>query len=237
VQFYAYLTSLVDQEIMKVLQALDHNHSTEKTLIVRISDHGDMAMAHGMQRQKMYNVYRETLNVPMIFSNPRAFPKAQTTQALAGLIDLMPTMADIAGVISDDWTFQGQSLKPVLENPGAEVQDYVHYTYDDDYVTTPNPQDMGPRTFAVSWKKIGNTRSTSIRITARRPSLRCMICAMTKRRNGISRTVGMQLKHRKSSACGSTAALPMSWKSLAPNRTPWSGRPAMLLAQWIDSAW
>ena len=144
VQFYAYLTSLVDQEIMKVLQALDHNRFTEKTLIVRISDHGDMAMAHGMQRQKMYNVYRETLNVPMIFSNPRAFPKAQTTRALAGLIDLMPTMADIAGVKAADWTFQGKSLKRVLEDPGAEVQDYVHYTYDDDYVTTPKPQDMGP---------------------------------------------------------------------------------------------
>jgi arylsulfatase A-like enzyme len=144
VQFYAYLTSLVDQEIMRVLDALDHNHFTEKTLIVRISDHGDMAMAHGMQRQKMYNVYRETLNVPMIFSNPRAFPKAQTTQALAGLIDLMPTMADIAGVKAGDWTFQGKSLKRVLEHPGAEVQDYVHYTYDDDYVTTPRPQDMGP---------------------------------------------------------------------------------------------
>lgn len=143
-QFYAYLTSLVDQEIMKVLQALDHNNFTDKTLIVRISDHGDMAMAHGMQRQKMYNVYRETLNVPMIFSNPRAFPKAQTTKALAGLIDLMPTMADIAGVKAGDWMFQGKSLKRVLENPGTEVQDYVHYTYDDDYVTTPKPQDMGP---------------------------------------------------------------------------------------------
>lgn len=144
VQFYAYLTSLVDQEIMKVLNALEDNNFTDTTLIVRISDHGDMAMAHGMQRQKMYNVYRETLNVPMIFSNPRAFPKAQTTQALAGLIDLMPTMADIAGVKAADWTFQGKSLKRVLENPGAEVQDYVHYTYDDDYVTTPKPQNMGP---------------------------------------------------------------------------------------------
>lgn len=143
-QFYAYLTSLADQEIMKVLQALDDNHFTDQTLIVRISDHGDMAMAHGMQRQKMYNVYRETLNVPMIFSNPRAFPMAQTTQALAGLIDLMPTMADIVGANPADWTFQGKSLKRVLEDPGAEVQDYVHYTYDDDYITTSSPQDMGP---------------------------------------------------------------------------------------------
>jgi choline-sulfatase len=151
-QFYAYLTSLADQEIMKVLNALDEYHFTDKTLIVRISDHGDMAMAHGMQRQKMYNVYRETLNVPMIFANPVAFKphganevsKPQTTQAMAGLIDLMPTIAEIVGIDPADWTFQGRSLKPILENPEAEVQDYVHYTYDDDYVTNNNPQEMGP---------------------------------------------------------------------------------------------
>ena len=55
VQFYAYLTSLVDKEINRVLCALDDNKFTDDTLIVRISDHGDMAMSHGMQRQKMYN--------------------------------------------------------------------------------------------------------------------------------------------------------------------------------------
>lgn len=142
-QFYAYLTSVVDKEIEKVLNALDKAGLTEDTLIVRLSDHGDMAMAHGMQRQKMYNVYRETLNVPMIFSNPIAFPKAETTDALAGLIDLMPTIAEIVGIPQKHWIFQGKSLKPVLDKSKDEVQDYLHFTYDDDYAITPNPQKMG----------------------------------------------------------------------------------------------
>lgn len=144
VQFYAYLTSLVDKEINKVLNALDDAGMTNDTLIVRTSDHGDMSMAHGMQRQKMYNVYRETLNVPMIFSNPVLFPNPVKTTSMAGLIDLMPTIADITGVPKDKWIFQGTSLVPVLENPETEVQDFMHFTYDDTYLTTPDLARMGP---------------------------------------------------------------------------------------------
>jgi len=54
---------------------------TEDTVIVRLSDHGDMDMAHGRQRQKMYNVYQETLNVPLIVSNPRLFPEPRARSA------------------------------------------------------------------------------------------------------------------------------------------------------------
>jgi len=144
IQFYAYLTSLVDKEIAKVLHSLDENGLTDDTLIVRISDHGDMSMAHNMQRQKMYNVYRQTLNIPMIFSNPILFPEAQETHSLSGLIDLMPTLATVAGVNKDHWKFQGKDLTPVLNNPDWEVQPYIHFTYDDDYLTLPDPKEMGP---------------------------------------------------------------------------------------------
>ncbi len=137
-RFYAYLCQRVDQEIMKVLDTLDSTGRTEDTVIFRISDHGDMAMSHGRQRQKMYNVYQETLNVPFIISNPVLFPEGQSTDALAGLIDIMPTLATIADVPDRNaWTFKGYDLTPILENPGASVQDFVHFTYDDMYFYVP----------------------------------------------------------------------------------------------------
>jgi len=144
IQFYAYLTALVDKEINRVLTTLDNNKLTEDTLIIRISDHGDMSMAHGMQRQKMYNVYRQTINVPMIFSNPKLYPEALTTDSLSSLIDIMPTLATIGGVDKSHWKFQGKDLSPVLNDPNLEVQKYTHFTYDDNYFTTHNPADMGP---------------------------------------------------------------------------------------------
>ena len=57
VKFYAYLSSVVDKEINRILKVLEDQAFTENTLIVRISDHGEMAMSHGVQRQKMYNMY------------------------------------------------------------------------------------------------------------------------------------------------------------------------------------
>lgn len=139
-QFYAYLCRHVDHEIMKVLERLDANNLTDDTIIFRISDHGDMAMSHGRQRQKMYNVYRETLNVPFIISNPKLFGTAQESDALVSLIDIMPTLATIAGVPDpSQWTFKGHDLTPLLAAPNAEVQDYIHFTYDDLYFYVPAP--------------------------------------------------------------------------------------------------
>jgi arylsulfatase A-like enzyme len=54
------------------------------------------------------------------------------------LIDLLPTVAGLAGVPDlDRWTFQGRDLSPILSNPRVEVQDYVHFTYEDLYFYVP----------------------------------------------------------------------------------------------------
>ncbi len=138
VRFYAYLNKVVDREIMKVLDALEASGKTKDTLIFRMSDHGEMAMAHGRQRQKMYNVYQETINVPMIFSNPILYRKPEMTDSLGSLIDVLPTLATVAGVPDRDrWVFKGKDLSPILENPKAEVQSAVHFTYADTWLNVP----------------------------------------------------------------------------------------------------
>jgi choline-sulfatase len=132
-RFYAYLNQQVDVQIGRVLDALDANRLTENTLIVRSSDHGELAMSHGRMRQKFYNTYRETLSVPLIVSNPCLFPKPQSTDAFASLIDVLPTLARIVGVPEpEQYGFKGRDLSPVLSNPQASVQDVLHFTYDDD---------------------------------------------------------------------------------------------------------
>ncbi len=132
-RFYAYLCREVDRQILKVLDALDANGLTEETVIVRTSDHGELAMSHGGMREKFYNVYRETINVPLIVSNPRLFPEAQTTEALAGLVDILPTLATLVGVFEPErYGFQGRDLTPILADPTASVQDAIHFTSDED---------------------------------------------------------------------------------------------------------
>ena len=133
-RFYAYLCRHVDRQILEVLQALESSQHHDHTFVIRISDHGDMAMSHGLQRQKMFNMYEETLNVPFLIAHPHAVDGGKTSQALVSLIDLLPTIARLAGVPElDRWTFKGRDLTPILADAGAEVQDYVHFTYEDLY--------------------------------------------------------------------------------------------------------
>lgn len=137
-RFYAYLCKHVDHQILEVLTALQRSKHFDDTVIIRLSDHGDMAMSHGLQRQKMFNIYEETLNVPFIIANHPMIPKGQETDALVSLIDLLPTLANLAAVPDiDRWTFKGKDLTPILANPNAEVQSYLHFTYEDLYFFVP----------------------------------------------------------------------------------------------------
>src|SRR6266571_3716569 len=151
VNFYAYLQKVVDQNIGTVLDALQANPGLyNNTWVIRISDHGEMGLSHGGLRQKLFNAYEETIRVPIVFSNPRYFPNGVQTNALASLIDIMPTLATLANVPNPgQWTFKGHDLTPVITdaiqnpaNPMASVQDSILFMYDDDNPGSPNPQSI-----------------------------------------------------------------------------------------------
>lgn len=144
VNFYAYLHTVVDNQIMQLLDRLDHLKLTESTLIIRTADHGEQALSHSLL-EKFYNAYEESIRIPLVFSNPIAFPQARTTDSLACLLDLVPTLAQLLGVAKDfPGCFMGKDLTPALQNPNsggnnllnccfktAPEQELVHFTYDD----------------------------------------------------------------------------------------------------------
>ncbi len=132
VNFYAYLHQKVDLEIGKVLDALEDQGLTESTVVFRLADHGEMGLSHGGMRQKTFVMYEEALRVPLLISNPLLFPQAVTSDALASLIDLMPTVAALSHIpVPEGWTFRGQDLTPILTDPSRKVQDTILFTYDD----------------------------------------------------------------------------------------------------------
>ncbi|MGO9452419.1 MAG: sulfatase-like hydrolase/transferase [Candidatus Binataceae bacterium] len=132
-QFYAYLNALADTYLMQILDTLDAKGLTANTLIVRVADHGEMGLSHGGLRQKDYTAYEEMIRIPLIFSNPILFPKPVETDCLAGLIDVLPTLATVAGLQAQQqqWSLQGRDLTPLFSSPNVPVQDRILFTYDD----------------------------------------------------------------------------------------------------------
>ena len=80
VNFYAYLHRVVDEKIGRLLEALgdagDPGSLRSRTVVLRCADHGEMGLSHGGLRQKTFNAYEETINVPLVVSNPVLFPGA-----------------------------------------------------------------------------------------------------------------------------------------------------------------
>jgi choline-sulfatase len=140
VRFYAHLHLESDKHFGTILDALEARpHLHRNTLVIRLSDHGEMGLSHGGMRQKAYNAYEETIHVPLVVSNPKLFPGPVQTPVLASLVDLMPTLATIADVPDRAGrTFRGTDLTPVIldavanpANPTASVQSSVLFTTDE----------------------------------------------------------------------------------------------------------
>ena len=137
VSFYAYLHRVIDEKIGRVLRAL--GPLRDRTIIVRCADHGEMGLSHGGLRQKMFNVYEETIRVPLVISSPALFDRPAETNALASLIDVFPTMATLAGADVSGCDVRGRDLTPVIARhgrldgvkPADSVRESIHFTYDD----------------------------------------------------------------------------------------------------------
>jgi len=144
--FYAGLTKLVDEQVGRVLDAIPEE-LRDDTIVIYTSDHGEMGMAHGGMRQKAYNMYEETVNVPLIIHNPQLFPTPRITNAYAALIDLMPTLATIGQVPdSENYLFKGRDLTPLLTDPAQSVQSEILFTFDDIYAGSANGPAINPIT-------------------------------------------------------------------------------------------
>jgi arylsulfatase len=87
----------VDQHIGALLDTLDRLGLASNTLVVTTADHGERGGAHGGMLGKGADIYKETLRVPLIVRHPDV-RGGSLTDALAGGIDLAPTLLGFAGL-------------------------------------------------------------------------------------------------------------------------------------------
>ncbi len=132
--FYGNLMRSSDSYLVNVLDKLEETGLFDNTLIVRTADHGEMGLAHGGLRQKNFNFYEEATRVPLVYSNPKLFPKPAETDALVSHVDFLPTLASLAAAPKGaraNW--QGVDYSQLVLHPSSKrsVQDYVVFTYDD----------------------------------------------------------------------------------------------------------
>jgi uncharacterized sulfatase len=121
---YFASSTFIDDEIGTVVDAVDDNHPD--SVVTFTSDHGHYVGAHGVDT-KGFQMYDEVTNVPLIVRGP-GVAEGETTDALTGLVDLLPTYLDIADAdIPDD--LHGQSVLDVARDPSRDGREEVLLEY------------------------------------------------------------------------------------------------------------
>ncbi|MHB0968897.1 MAG: sulfatase-like hydrolase/transferase [Thermoanaerobaculia bacterium] len=85
----------------------------DSATIIFLSDHGEGLMDHGEQEHGLF-LYREAIHVPLMVKLPKSHGAGRTVAAPAQLLDVMPTVAHVAG-IPNDKTWPGSSLVDLAE--------------------------------------------------------------------------------------------------------------------------
>jgi arylsulfatase len=125
---YAAAISFVDEQLGRVLDALEKRGELENTLILFTSDHGDI-MGDNLLYRKTYSV-EPSVNVPMIVRWPEtlglAAKRGQMRQELVELRDVLPTFLDVADVPVPA-AVEGKSLlDPLRGKPWRETLELEH---------------------------------------------------------------------------------------------------------------
>ena len=118
----AYLASVrfMDQQVGRLLDALDRSGARENTIVVFISDHGFNLGEHDCWAKT--SLWEESTRVPMIISAP-GFDATRGAAAdeVVELIDLYPTLGELAGLQDSLPTIlQGKSLVQHLKDDKGE---------------------------------------------------------------------------------------------------------------------
>jgi choline-sulfatase len=111
--------SYVDDKVGQLLQALRATHLRDNTIILFLSDHGEMLGERGLWYKMSF--FEWSARVPLIVHAPGRFA-ARHVQRPVSLVDLLPTLVEIAAAGSTPGyaaPLDGQSLLPLLHGNGT----------------------------------------------------------------------------------------------------------------------
>ena len=121
---YDAAVKATDSAVGKLVAALQAKKLYDDALIVVVADHGESLGAHGEDTHGIF-LYQETIHVPLLLKLPQNLNAAKRIHARAKLVDIAPTILEVAGVAIPS-QMQGQSLLRIAKtNPGAEQPAYA----------------------------------------------------------------------------------------------------------------
>jgi choline-sulfatase len=123
--YYGYV-QWMDEEVGKVLKALDDSGLADDTVVIYTTDHGENMGEHGLWWKNC--VFDSAARTPLIISWPKRWAGGQKRDGACSLVDVARTIADIGGAKAPtDW--DGDSMCPWMDDSKASWKDLAVSEY------------------------------------------------------------------------------------------------------------
>ncbi len=127
---YFGMVSYFDSKVGQLVNELKRLKLYDNTIILITSDHGEMLGEHGMWFKRTY--HDPSTRVPLIFHAPHQFVSNKRIAKTASLVDLYPTLLDIAQVDDREKIqneIDGHSLLPQVKGESTDGPDHALIEY------------------------------------------------------------------------------------------------------------
>ena len=127
VRDYLRCGATIDDNIGKLLKALDDMGIADNTIVVYVSDQGYFLGEHGFFDKRM--MYEESLRMPFVIRYPKEIPAGTRNKDMILNVDFASLLADYAGVKTPNES-QGHSFRDNLKgNTPKDWRKEMYYRY------------------------------------------------------------------------------------------------------------
>ena len=123
-EYYGMITHL-DEQIGRILEALDRSGKAENTYVIFTADHGLAVGSHGLLGKQ--NIYEHSMKSPLIVRGPDV-PAGKSTDAFTYILDLFPTVLNLAGA-SIPTGVDGIDIRPLWTGEKQQNRDALFLSY------------------------------------------------------------------------------------------------------------
>ncbi len=135
----------LDENLGRVLAAIESNGLSESTAVIYTSDNGFALGEHGFYDKR--DAFEESIRVPMLVWAPGLVRPGTRVMPLIQNIDIAPTLLDLAGAGAPEGTpIDGRSFLPLLLGRDAEWRSHVLYEYHWEWNFPATPTTLAIRT-------------------------------------------------------------------------------------------
>lgn len=120
---YHGMVSRVDDQLGRVLAAVEGIGATDSTMVGFFTDHGEYLGDHGLVEKWPSGLDPSLLRNPLILAGA-GLPEGRVVDQPVEMIDLLPTLLDLAETDATHTHF-GRSLLPVIDDPSVEHRPFA----------------------------------------------------------------------------------------------------------------